>query len=121
MPSGAQGAFDWDEWGQLVRIVDAGVHGDAATFRAQLLDLERAFPMSGRSGAYLWYSLRYEVAKRLQRQPSEDDLALLATEIYPHFQTLITTERDVLWDPLRSCSSSSASARRSRPAEPCSS
>ena len=52
-------------------------------------------------GAYLWYALRCEVAKRLRREPSEDDLALLATEVYPRYQTLVTTEREVLTDLFR--------------------
>jgi hypothetical protein len=84
------GAFNWSEWRQLRRIIQAGAAYDAAQFRIELLDLDRQFPMSGRGGAYLWFSLRYQVAKQLQRFPTSADLAQLSKTIHDRFTRLVT-------------------------------
>lgn len=57
--------FSADEWRQLRRIVDAGVNADVDSFKEELHNLDRAFPMSGRSGAYLCCSDRYPPGTRL--------------------------------------------------------
>jgi hypothetical protein len=85
-------AFNWGEWGQLRRILEAGLRADTAAFKAELLALDQSFPMSGRAGAYLWFALRYQVAKQLQRRPSSADLTRLSSELLGRFKGLVTAD-----------------------------
>jgi hypothetical protein len=55
--------------------------------------------MSGRNGAYVWFGIRYQVAKRLQREPAPHELSEIAIDLYGRFQQLIfadETEIDLL-------------------------
>jgi hypothetical protein len=94
------GPFNWSEWRQLRRVLEAGAAADTGRFKTELQALDRKFPMSGRAGAYLWFALRYQVAKTLDRKPISSDLFPMARDAYPRFNGLVSVDMGVLDDLL---------------------
>lgn len=93
-------AFDRMEWRQLSRAVKAGIRLDPNQMAAELRVLDRSFPMSARSGAYVYYALRYQAAKLVGARPTPADLMRLTANAADRFNRLVTVAPDALADLL---------------------
>lgn len=72
------------------------MRSDPNALAAELHELDRRFPKSLRSVAYVWYSFRYAVADSLQRRPTSEDVPGLADDYYPAFAQLTNVDRGTL-------------------------
>jgi hypothetical protein len=80
------------QWESLVTLVEVAHARDGDSFATALRSFDRKYPLDGRLGAYLWYLVRYAVAQRLGRRPTEEDVDDLASSLRPFYSGLLTDD-----------------------------